>query len=309
MKTEIEDRYIQAVQKAGASIVNVQTEISANGHCCMPFQKSCSGVVLDKDGHILVARDALCQAEHVTVIMNNGHLFTGVFVGDDQLTNTAVIKIESDELVPAELGDSDILRVGQPIFAIGNSLGMPGGLTATSGVISALPRLPIMGQSGVAVLVHDALVNPTNSVGPLVSLDGNVVGINAARTPYSGGMSIAIPINRAKSIAEEIIRHGKVQRSWLGVTANDITPRLVYQFQLPDMDGVFVAEVVPGGPAEGAGVRIGDVLLSLDEKKVNNVVDLLTALHGMRSEQAIEMKVRRNERMEVIHVTLGTRPY
>ena len=311
MLTDIEEKYIHAVEKAGASIVNVRTEDSPEGHCCTHFQRICSGpgVVLDREGHVLVASNDLCQTEKGTVIMDNGHLFTGVIVGDDQQTNIAVIKVDSDELVPAELGDSDELRVGQPIFAIGNSLGLPGGMTATSGVICSLPSGLVAGQSEVTVLVTDALVNQANSGGPLVSLDGKVIGINVARMAHSGGMSIAIPINTAKGIAEELIKYGKVRRSWLGVTAYDVTSRLAYQFQLPDTDGVFVSEVVPEGPAEGAGVRMGDVLLGLDEKPVNNVVDLLAALESLRSDQRVEMKVRRNGRTEVIHVTLGTKPY
>jgi S1-C subfamily serine protease len=305
---EIEELYAKAVEKAGASVVNIRTEAASGGHCCAPFLQGCTGVVLDAQGHILVALDGLCDADRLTVTMNNGHMFAATLVGEDPQTNTAVIKIDPEECVPADLGDSDHLRLGQPIFAMGNSLGIPGGLTATSGIISALPRGLVAGLGGAAVLVTDATINPANGGGILADLEGRVIGVNTSRMPHSGGMGIAFPINRTKALAEEIIRHGKVDRSWLGVTAYDVTPRLAYQFQLPDTNGVFVAEAVPGGPAEGAGLRMGDVLLSLNETKVNNVVDLLSALQGMRSGQAIDANVRRNGRAEVIHVTLGARP-
>ena len=267
-----------------------------------------SGVVLDKEGHILVSHHSVCQMDRITVITNNGHVFAGIVVGDDPLTDITVIKIESDDLVPAELGDSDGLRVGQPILALGNPMGLPGGPIVTSGVISFLPRGPFMGQSEMAFLATDASVNAGNSGGPLVSLDGKIIAINVTRVPFAEGMSFATSVNLAKGIAEQIIKHGKVQRSWLGVTAYDVKPIIAYQFQLPDTDGVFVAEVIPEGPAEVAGLLMGDVLLSLDDQHVGNVRDLLVALNGMRSGQEIVAKVRRNGKMEEIHVTLGTRP-
>jgi serine protease Do len=220
-----------------------------------------------------------------------------------------VIKIESDELVPAELGDSDKVKVGQPILALGNSLGLPGGPTATSGVISYNPKGAVMGHHGMGILATDASVNPGNIGGPIVSLDGMVLAVNATRAPFAEGMSFAVPINLAKDIADQIIKNGKVQRAWLGVTAYNVTQFLAHQFQYPDMDGVFLAEVVSEGPAEAAGLRFGDVLLSVDDKHLGNVSDLLSALDGLSSGQKVDVKVRRNGKMEEAHVTLGSRPY
>jgi S1-C subfamily serine protease len=311
MMMEIEERYVKAVEKASASIVSVRAGVSPRRSCCGPSGRMglTSGVVLDKEGYVLTSRHAVSQMESVTVILNNGHVFSGKVVGEDQRTDIAVIKIESEELVPAELGDSEKLRTGQPILAMGNPLGLPGGPVVTSGVISFIPRGPFMGQSEMSILATDASVNPGNGGGPLVNLDGMVVAVNATRAPFAEGMSLAIPVNMAKGIAEQIIKHGKVQRSWLGITAYDITPPLAYQFQLPDNNGVFVAEVQPSGPAEGAGLKMGDVLLGLDDKHVACVSDLLTTLNGMSSGQEIVVKMRRNGRTEEVHVTLGTRPY
>jgi serine protease Do len=311
MIADSEERYVKAVEKASASIVSVRAGISQRGPCCGPSRRMglTSGVVLDKEGYVLTSHHAVSQMENVTVILNNGHVFSGKVVGEDQRTDIAVIKIESDELVPAELGDSEKLKVGQPILAMGNPLGLPGGPVVTSGIISFIPRGPFMGQSEMAILATDASVNPGNGGGPLVDLDGAVVAVNATRAPFAEGMSLAVPINMAKGIAEQIIKHGKVQRSWLGITAYDITPPLAYQFQLPDSEGVFLAEVLPKGPAEQAGLKMGDVILGLDDKHVGSVSDLLVTLNGMSSGQEILVKMRRNGKMEMVHVALGTRPY
>src|SRR5665647_3195410 len=206
MLTEIEERYIKAVEKASASIVSVRTGVSPRGPCCGPPRNMglSSGVVIDKEGYILTSHHVVSQMDKVTVILNNGHVFTGKVVGGDRRTDIALIKIESDELVPAELGDSDKLRVGQPILAMGNPLGLPGGPTVTSGVISFLPRGLFMGQGEMSILATDASVNLGNRGGPLVSLDGTIMAINAARAPFAEGMSYAIPINMAKVIAEQL---------------------------------------------------------------------------------------------------------
>ncbi|HEY3421451.1 MAG TPA: trypsin-like peptidase domain-containing protein [Methanomassiliicoccales archaeon] len=310
MTAEFEERHVQAVEKAGASIVNVRSGTSHGGACCGPFHRmgSGSGLVLDDKGHILTNHHVVCDMDSVTVIMGNGHVFTGKVVGGDQRTDIAVVKIESDELVPAVLADSDDLKLGQPILAMGNSFGLPHGPVVTSGVVSYLPR-GLSGHEGMIALWTDATINPGNRGGALVDLDGNVIAVNAVRAPYAEGMGQAIPVNMAKSIAAQIIEHGKVQRAWLGVTAYDVTTALAYQFQLPDTDGAFVAETAPEGPAETAGLHMGDVVLSLDDKHVGNVSDLLTALTGMKSGQEIDVKVRRNGRTEAVRVTLGTRPY
>jgi serine protease Do len=306
---EFEEMYTQAVEKAGASIVSVRSTVS-RGPCCGPFHRRGmgSGIVLDKEGHVLVSQHVLCQMDQVTVLLGNGHVFTGKVVGEDPRTDIAVIKIESDELVPAELGDSDKVKVGQPILALGNSLGLPGGPTATSGVISYNPKASVMGQNGMGILATDASVNLGNTGGPIVSLDGTVLAVNATRAPFAEGISFAVPINTAKNIADQIIKNGKVQRAWLGVTAYNVTPFLAHQFQYPDMEGVFVAEVVAEGPAEVAGMRFGDVLLSIGDKRVGNVSDLLAALDGSDAGQMVDVKVRRNGKMEDLHVTLGARP-
>lgn len=311
MIAEIEERYVQAFEKASESTVSVRIALAPRGPGCGCYRGGGfgSGVVLDKDGHILTNQHVVCQADRIMVVLNNGHVYTGKVVGGDDRTDIAVVKIDAEEIVPAELGDSDKLRVGQPILAIGNSLGLSGGPTVTSGVISSLRRSLLMRQgNGVAVLQTDASVNPGSSGGPLVSLDGKIVAITAAQIPHAEGMGFAIPINMAKNIAEQIIKHGKVQRSWLGVTTYDVTPRLAYQFRLPDTEGVFVTEVVPESPAEAAGLRMGDVMLSMDDARLGSVLDLMTLLNEKKVDQQIELKVRRNGRMERVDVTLGTRP-
>jgi S1-C subfamily serine protease len=312
MTVEIEERYIQAFEKASRSAVSVLAIDPMLGHCHGPFRRRGfgSGVVLDNSGHILTNQHVVRQVDHIMIALNNGHVFPGKVIGGDERTDIAVVRIDAEELVPAEMGDSDKLRVGQPILAIGNSLGLSGGPTVSSGVISSLRRSLVMGQgNGVAVLQTDASVNPGSSGGPLVNLDGKVIAITTAQIPYAEGMGFAIPINKVKNIAEQIIEHGRVQRSWLGVSAYDITPHLAYQFRLPSTDGVFLTEVVPESPAEAADMRMGDVILSVDDTQLGNVMDLLAVLNEKKVGQAIELKVRRNGSVEAVHVTLSTQPY
>ncbi len=312
MITEIEERYIQAFDKSSRSTVSVLVAAPPMRSCHGPFRRHGvgSGVVLDKDGHILTNQHVVRHCDQIMIALNNGHVFPGKVVGGDERTDVAVVRIETDELTPAELGDSDELRVGQPILAIGNSLGLPGGPTVSSGVISSLRRSLVTGKgNGIAVIQTDASVNPGNSGGPLVSLDGKVIAITTAMIPYAEGMGFAIPINKAREIAEQIIEHGRVQRSWLGVSAFDVTPHMAYQFRLPSTDGVFVSEVVPDSPAESAGMRMGDVILSLDDARLGSTMDLLAALSEKEIGEAAQVKVRRNGRVEELHVTLGTQPY
>ncbi len=312
MTTEIEERYIQAFDKSSRSTVSVLVAAPPMGACHGPFRRRGvgSGVVLDMKGHILTNQHVVSHCDRIMVALNNGHVFQGKVVGGDERTDVAVVRIEADELTPAELGNSDELKVGQPILAIGNSLGLSGGPTVSSGVISSLRRSLITGKgNGIAVIQTDASVNPGNSGGPLVSLDGRVIAITTAMIPYAEGMGFAIPINKAKEIADQIIEHGKVQRSWLGVSAFDVTPRLAYQFRLPSTDGVFVSEVVPESPAESADLRMGDVILSVDDAQLGSVMDLLAILDEKKIGQKVELKVRRNGRLEELHVILGTQPH
>ncbi|HTD81358.1 MAG TPA: trypsin-like peptidase domain-containing protein, partial [Thermoplasmata archaeon] len=222
MISELQDAYTRAVERAWASTVNVGV---AGG----PYQQRGrwgpwprrgfgSGVVMDNQGHILTNHHVIQEAERILVTFPDGRVLPGSVVGSDEDTDVGVIKVEGDGVKPAEFGDSDRLKVGQPVLAIGNPLGLSGGPTVTSGVVSSLRRSLDLGSGGLKVIQTDAAVNPGNSGGPLVDLEGKVVAINTVTIPYAEGIGFAIPTNAALKVAREILQHGRVQRSWLGVS-------------------------------------------------------------------------------------------
>lgn len=304
---DIEERYINAVEKGSESTVSVRT---AGARCRGPHFRSGigSGVVLD-DKHVLTNHHVIAGAERIMVVLRNGHVHEAKVIGSDQRTDIAVLKTKGGELVPAELGDSEKLRVGQPILAIGSPLGLPGGPTVTSGVVSSLKRnLWVSSGNGLSVIQTDAPVNPGSSGGPLVDLSGRVVALTAAQIPFADGMGFAIPINLARKVAEQIIQHGSVRRPWLGIVAIDVLPRIAYQLRLPNTLGVFVTDVLPGSPSEAAGLRMGDVILSIDGEPLGGVHDLLAVLGGKETGAPVELEVRRNGRIERLRATMGTTP-
>ncbi len=266
--------------------------------------------MLDKDGYILTNAHVVHRAERVMIIANDGTVHEGKVIGVDPTTDVAVVKVDEANLTPAKLGDSDELRVGQPILCLGNPLGLSGGPTVTSGVISSLCRSLIMGRGeGLPVLQTDAPVNPGSSGGPLVNLNGEVMAMTTAQIPFAEGMGFAIPINLARDMAGQIIKEGMVRRAWLGITAHDVDMRMANHFRLPDTCGVFVAEVTKGSPAEEGGLRMGDVILRLGEKMLGSVPDMLSSLSVLKVDEKIDVEVRRNGRTEKHQVVLGTRPF
>jgi serine protease Do len=311
MRSEYEQRYVQAVAKASKSTVSVRAAGSF-GPPCGPraMRWGGSGIVLDDRGHILTNAHVVAKADRIMVLTNDGTVHTGEVVGSDPTVDIAVVKIGDLSTPPAAMGDSDELQVGQPILCIGNPLGLSGGPTVTSGIVSCLCRNLIMGRGeGLPVIQTDAPVNPGSSGGPLVDLDGQVMAITVAQIPYAEGMGFAIPINLARSIAQQLIEKGKVQRAWLGITAHDVDMRMAYHFRLPDTCGAFITEVTRQGPAEGAGLRMGDVIVKLNGRMLGGVSDLLAVLGGLKTGDGVEVEVRRNGRTEKYQVTLGERPY
>jgi serine protease Do len=311
MRSEHEQRYIQAVAKASKSTVSVRAAGSC-GHPCGPHFRRWggSGIVLDDKGHIMTNAHVVAQADRIMVLANDGTVHTGEVVGSDPTVDIAVVKIEGLSIPPAEMGDSDDLQVGQPILCIGNPLGLSGGPSVTSGIVSCLCRSLIMGRGeGLPVIQTDAPVNPGSSGGPLVDLDGNVMAITVAQIPHAEGMGFAIPIKMARSIAQQLIDHGRVQRAWLGITAHDVDIRIAYHFRLPDTCGVIITDITRQGPAEAAGLKMGDVIIKLNERLLGGVSDLLAALSGQRTGDSMDVEARRNGRTEKFQVTLGERPY
>lgn len=312
MLADLQDAYIQAVEKAGASTVNVGTARRPGGPPWGPWPRRGvgSGVVLDAKGHILTTHHVVDGADKVIVTFSDGRVLSGTVVGADEETDIAVVRVDATDIPPADYANSDELKVGQPVLAIGNPLGLPGGPTVTSGVISSLRRHLGRGPGdGFPVIQTDAAVNPGNSGGPLVDLRGRVVAINTATIPYAEGIGFAIPINAALAAARDLVAHGHVQRPWLGVGGYDVDRRLAAYYGLPTHHGVFTAEITAGSPAEAAGLQVGDVITSIGKKPLTGVADLVEALREHSIGDAVEVEAERRGQKVRVKATLGPRPW
>ncbi len=233
-----------------------------------------SGVIVSKEGHILTNHHVIAGMTEIRVQLTDGRNFPAAFIGSDPATDIAVLRIEAAKIEPLPLGDSDQLRVGQQIFAVGNPYGLEE--SVTRGIISAKGRQTASDIS-IEYIQHDAAVNEGNSGGPLLNVHGEIVGINSAifsRTGGWQGISFAIPVNSARRVLEAIINRGRMVRSYLGVVMQEITPALAHNFGLEDMDGAIITEVSPETPAARSGLRPGDVVRTIDGKRVKGVQQL-----------------------------------
>ncbi|PYM68254.1 MAG: peptidase [Candidatus Rokuibacteriota bacterium] len=230
-----------------------------------------SGVLVDPRGYVLTNNHVIENAQDITVRLSDGRKFTAKLVGRDPKTDLAVLKVEAPAPLPAaELGDSDHLRVGQWAIAIGNPFGLD--RTVTVGIISATARNRVGVATYENFIQTDASINPGNSGGPLLNLDGKVIGINTAIVAAGQGIGFSIPINQAKEVMRQLIASGRVVRGWLGIAIQDVTDELAGTFGV--REGVLVAEVMKGGPAEAAGVRQGDIIVELNGAPIKEVPEL-----------------------------------
>ncbi len=311
MIADLEAAYTQAVERAGASTVSISVAGAFGGPAFRPYPRRGigSGVVMDGQGHVLTNAHTVDGAERIVVGLGDGRVLGGSVLGSDGETDIAVVRVEGDHLVPAEFGDSARLKVGQPVLAIGNPLGLPGGPTVTSGVVSSLHRSIRLGDGdGLQVIQTDAAVNPGNSGGPLIDLQGRVVALNAATIPYAEGIGFAVPINTALDVARQIIEHGRAQRPWLGIVGYDVDRRIAQYYGLAVTQGVFLVELSEGGPAAAAGLRVGDVITALDGHPVSGISDLVEALRGQPIGHGVEVDVERNGAQR-FRVTPAPRPF
>ena len=238
-------------------------------------QSQGSGFIISPDGYVLTNNHVVGNADRVIVKLQDGREFTARIVGTDPPTDVAVIKIDAKNLPVLELGDSDRIDVGEWVLALGNPFGLSHTLTA--GIVSAKGRSSVGITDYEDYIQTDAAINPGNSGGPLIDLTGRVVGINTAIYSRSGGymgIGFAIPINMAKNIYTQLIEHGNVTRGYLGIGIQDLTPELAKSFGIKDTRGVLVSQVMPDTPAEIAGVRQGDVIVSVGGKPVDTAAAL-----------------------------------
>ena len=230
-----------------------------------------SGFIMNKEGYILTNNHVVEDADQIKVKLASGKEFDGKIIGRDPKTDLALIKIAGDDLQPLKLGNSDDLKVGNWVVAVGSPFGLE--QTVTAGIVSAKGR--VIGSGPYDNFIQtDASINPGNSGGPLINLQGEVVGINTAIIASGQGIGFAIPINMAKEIAPQLQKRGHVTRGLLGVAIQDVTPELAKSLGLKDSRGALVSQVVPGGPADKAGIEQGDVIVNFDGRTVGDSKDL-----------------------------------
>src|SRR5205807_2198778 len=294
---------VGAAEKVSPSVVKIDvTPRVSTRRGDREAQSGGSGFIFTPDGLILTNSHVVHRAARIEVSSNDGRRFPATVIGDDPATDLAVIQIDGPALVAVPLGDSQELRVGQLVIAIGNPYGFQ--YTVTAGVVSALGR-SLRSQSGRLiddVIQTDAALNPGNSGGPLVTSEGKVVGVNTATIMMAQGLCFAIGINTAKFVASRLLRDGRIRRSYIGVVAQatPLNRRLVRFHDLLGDSGVLVLSVEAASPAERAGLREGDVIIALGGKSVAGVDDLHRLLSDLPAGVRTEVRIlRRTEKLAV----------
>ena len=273
-----------------------------------------SGVIVSANGYVLTNYHVVERADQIEVALNDGRALPARVVGSDPETDLAVLQLFAEKgrelkLPAITLGSIDNVVVGDVVLAIGNPFGV--GQTVTMGIVSALGRSHLGINTFENFIQTDAAINPGNSGGALVDVAGNLVGINTAiysRTGGNHGIGFAIPVSSARSIMEQIIASGAVTRGWIGVEAQEITSELADSFNLPDTAGALIAGVVRGSPADRAGIRPGDVLLSINGTTVTDPQVMLDLIAGLAPESEARFRLRRDTSIQELPIRIGKRP-
>jgi serine protease Do len=264
-----------------------------------------SGFIIDKDGYIVTNNHVIDNADKIVVKLNDEKEFEAQIVGRDKNTDLALIKIESNHNLPVlGFGDSDALKVGQWVVAIGNPFGLD--QTVTAGIVSAKGR--VIGSGPYDDFIQtDASINPGNSGGPLLNMKGEVIGINTAIVAGGQGIGFAIPVNLAKNIIAQIKSTGEVTRGWLGVGIQDISEEVAEYYGIKEKNGVLVTEVFPGDPADLAGIKPKDIILSVNGKAVDSARQLTGMIADISVGDTIQVKINRNGKTQTIDVKIAKR--
>ena len=265
-----------------------------------------TGLVVSEDGYLLTNNHVVREADEVNVTLSDDREFTAKVVGTDDKTDLAVLKIEASALVPAALGDSESVEVGEWVLAIGSPFGLD--QTVTAGIVSAKDRANMGITRYEDFIQTDAAINPGNSGGPLVNLRGEVIGINTAIASRTGGYmgaGFAIPSRIVKDIMGAIIRDGKVERGYIGAGIQELSPELARSFQFDSTEGVLVGQVVPGGPADKAGLQQGDILVEFNGNPTHSVSELLNAVAAAAPNSKTKVVAFRNREKKTLNIVVG----
>ncbi len=302
-----EKEIVAVVKKTMPAVVNISTVTLVEDFFfgIYPSSGVGSGFIIDPKGYILTNYHVVARARKIDVTLSEGKKYSGRVVGYDRRSDLAVIKIDANNLPYLPLGDSDKLEPGQFVIAIGNPFGL--NRTVTLGIVSALNRT-IVEPNGVRLenlIQTDAAINPGNSGGPLINIKGEVIGINTAIKSDAQGIGFAIPINKAKQIAEKLIKEGKITYPWLGIRGYAITTDLLDYIKFPVQKGVVIAEVIPGGPADKAGLRGGNRVIYVDSTQIIVGGDIIVKIDGkpVESMEELRSEIQKRKVGDVVSIT------
>ena len=308
---------INAAEKISPAVVNIDVRKTSKGRQITPFRSpeelrgNGSGFIFTPDGFILTNSHVVHQADKMIVTLPDGRHFDGDMVGEDPDTDLAVVRVNGSNFLAAPLGDSQKIRVGQLVVAIGNPYGFQ--CTVTSGVVSALGRSlrSISGRLIDNIIQTDAALNPGNSGGPLVTSRGDVIGVNTAMIFAAQGICFAIGINTAKFVAGRLIKEGKIKRSYIGLGGQNVPllRRVVRFYHLPVESGILVVSLEENSPAQRAGLSEGDIIVGFDGQPVFGIDDL----HRMLTEEKVGVKtsltiIRQTEKLNLTIVPEESKP-
>ena len=267
-----------------------------------------SAFFISKDGYLLTNRHVIDDASRITITLNDRRELDATLVGSDERTDIALLKVNGASFPELKIGDSNQLKVGEPVLAIGSPFGFD--YSASAGIVSAKSR-NMSGETSVPFIQTDAALNPGNSGGPLFNQRGEVVGVNSRIFSGTGGymgLSFSIPIDVAMDVVQQLKTSGKVTRSYLGVMLQDIDRNLADAYKLPKPEGSLINQVSPKSPAEKAGLKPGDVILKLDGNSISRTSDLIYRLNRIAPNQTIQLEVLRDDKIRTIAATLSTAP-
>ena len=268
-----------------------------------------SGVVVSENGYILTNHHVIEAADEIQVTLPDNRSVSAELVGSDPDTDLAVLRVRESGLHAVTFADTDSLKVGDVVLAIGNPFGV--GQTVTMGIVSGLNRTHLGINTFENFIQTDAAINPGNSGGALVDAAGNLVGVNTAIFSRSGGnlgIGFAIPVSLARQVMEQIITHGGVVRGWVGIEVQDITPEIAESFGLKRSEGALIAGVLRGGPAERAGIRPGDLLIAVNDHAVVDSSSLLSLIANLPPGERARLKLQRQQQELLLTVMIEKRP-
>jgi serine protease Do len=308
-----ENAILDTIAKVSKSTVNISTLKLIHNifYQAVPVGGMGSGTIIDSKGLILTNNHVVGGAQKINVTLGNDEVLEGTIVGSCAIHDIAVVKVDAHKrnFQAAELGDSDNIRVGQRVYAIGNPFGLTGGPSVTSGVISAINRTIDSERGVIEDLVQtDASINPGNSGGPLVDVAGKVIAINTAIIPFAQGIGFAIPINSAKICTDEIISEGGVKRPWLGIVGLTLTREIARYYSLPVNGGVLVTRIAEGSSAEEASMAEGDIILEINNVETNSIEVLVNEVQKRKINDVVRILALRNGKEHFFELKLSEAP-